>query len=31
VIDADTTVNDFRQTLRTNEIYYHLAPGLGRM
>jgi len=31
VIDAGTEINDFRQTLRTNEIYYHLAPGLGRM
>jgi L-arabinose isomerase len=31
VIDKDTTLRDFKQTLRNNEIYYHLAPGLGRM
>jgi len=28
-IDAKTSVNEFKQTLRNNEIYYHLAPGLG--
>jgi L-arabinose isomerase len=29
VIDAATTVRAFRQDLRANEVYYHLAPGLG--
>ncbi len=29
VIDGDTTIRDFRQDLRTNELYYHLIPGLG--
>src|SRR5208282_5483670 len=31
VIDARTELRSFQQQLRTNEIYYHLAPGLGRM
>ncbi len=31
VIDAKTELRFFKQQLRTNEIYYHLAPGLGRM
>ena len=31
IIDADTRLREFKQTLRNNEIYYHLAPGLGRM
>jgi L-arabinose isomerase len=31
VIDAETELRSFKQQLRTNEIYYHLAPGLGRM
>jgi L-arabinose isomerase len=31
VIDAATEINAFQQTLRNNEIYYHLAPGLGRL
>jgi L-arabinose isomerase len=31
VIDAKTELRPFKQQLRTNEIYYHLAPGLGRM
>jgi L-arabinose isomerase len=31
VIDADTKIRDFKQTLRNNEIYHHLAPGLGGM
>ena len=31
VIDANTTLRGFRQELRENEIYYHLAPGLGRL
>jgi L-arabinose isomerase len=29
IIDNATNVRAFRQDLRTNEIYYHLAPGLG--
>jgi L-arabinose isomerase len=29
VIDARTTVRDFQQDLRANEVYYHLVPGLG--
>jgi L-arabinose isomerase len=31
VIDSGTSLRDFKQTLRNNEIYYHLAPGLGRL
>jgi L-arabinose isomerase len=31
VIDARTDLASFQQTLRNNEIYYHLAPGLGRL
>ena len=31
VIDVETTLRDFKQQLRNNEIYYHLAPGLGRL
>jgi L-arabinose isomerase len=31
VIDADTRLSQFKQDLRTNEVYYHLAPGLGRV
>ncbi len=31
IIDSKTQLRDFRQTLRNNEIYYHLAPGLGRL
>ena len=27
-IDGDTKLSEFKQTLRNNEIYYHLAPGL---
>jgi L-arabinose isomerase len=30
VIDGDTTIREFKQQLRNDEIYYHLAPGLGR-
>ncbi len=30
-IDARTVLSDFCQMLRTNEIYYHLAPGLAHM
>jgi L-arabinose isomerase len=29
VIDGSTTVRGFQQDLRANEVYYHLAPGLG--
>ncbi|MSU65979.1 MAG: L-arabinose isomerase [Opitutus sp.] len=28
VINADTRLADFKQTLRNNEVYYHLAQGL---
>jgi len=31
IIDADTDLRCFKQELRNNEIYYHLAPGLGRL
>src|SRR6202790_868411 len=31
VIDAGTTLRDFKRDLRQNEIYYHLAAGLGRL
>ncbi len=31
VIDAETNLRAFRQQLRNDEIYYHLAPGLGRI
>ncbi|MEA3187058.1 MAG: L-arabinose isomerase [Chthoniobacter sp.] len=31
IIDADTRLREFKQTLRNNEVYYHLAPGLGRL
>ena len=31
VIDAETRMREFRQQLRNNEIYYHIAPGLGRL
>jgi len=31
VIDADTRLREFKEVLRHNEIYYHLAPGLGRI
>lgn len=31
VIDAATTLRDFKQQLRNNEIYHHIAPGLGRL
>jgi L-arabinose isomerase len=30
-IDARTNLPDFQQTLRNNEIYYHLAPGLANL
>ena len=28
VIDADTRLAEFKQTLRNNEVYFHLAQGL---
>jgi L-arabinose isomerase len=31
VIDAKTELRAFKQDLRHNEIYYHLAPGLGNL
>ncbi|MCX6966978.1 MAG: L-arabinose isomerase, partial [Verrucomicrobia bacterium] len=31
VIDASTGIRDFKAQLRNNELYYHIAPGLGRM
>jgi L-arabinose isomerase len=31
VIDAETTIRGFRQQLRNDEVYYHIAPGLGRL
>jgi len=31
VIDAQTELRAFKQQLRHNELYYHLAPGLGRL
>ena len=31
VIDANTVLRDFKRDLRQNEIYYHIAPGLGRL
>ena len=30
VIDKDTRIREFKAQLRADEIYYHLAPGLGR-
>jgi L-arabinose isomerase len=31
IIDHHTDLRDFKQQLRNNELYYHLAPGLGRL
>jgi L-arabinose isomerase len=31
VIDEETRMREFRQQLRNNEVYYHIAPGLGRL
>lgn len=31
VIDARTDLERFRESLQNAEVYYHLAPGLGRM
>jgi L-arabinose isomerase len=30
-IDSSTNLRDFKQNLRNNEVYYHLAPGLGNL
>ncbi len=30
-IDTQTTIRSFKQDLRTNEVYYHFAQGLGRL
>lgn len=31
IIDAATEIRSFKQTLRQNEVYYHIVPGLGRL
>ena len=31
IIDADTRLRSFKESLRNAEVYYHLAPGLGRL
>jgi L-arabinose isomerase len=31
VIDANTRIEQFNESLRNAEIYYHIAPGLGRL
>jgi len=31
IIDAETTIRDFKAQLRADELYYHIAPGLGRL
>ena len=31
IIEGGTTLRQFQQDLRNNEVYYHLAPGLGRL
>jgi L-arabinose isomerase len=31
IIDDQTTVREWKQDLRTNEVYYHLAQGLSRV
>jgi L-arabinose isomerase len=31
VIDAKTELRSFKQQLRNDELYYHVAPGLGRL
>ena len=31
IIDSKTEIRSFKQDLRNNEIYFHLAPGLGRL
>jgi L-arabinose isomerase len=31
VIDGKTEIRSFQNQLRSNEVYYHLAPGLGHL
>jgi L-arabinose isomerase len=31
VIDDKTDIRSFQSQLRSNEVYYHLAPGLGQL
>jgi len=31
IIDGETRLREFKRQLRNDELYYHLAPGLGRM
>jgi L-arabinose isomerase len=31
IIDQNTELRSFKQELRYNELYFHLAPGLGRL
>ena len=31
IIDAKTKIREFKQQLRNDEIYYHIAPGLGKL
>ena len=31
IIDQETDLRSFRQQLRNDEVYYHIAPGLGRL
>jgi L-arabinose isomerase len=31
VIDQNTNLRQFQEQLRANEVYYHIAPGLGRL
>ena len=31
IIDRETNLRKFKEQLRNNEIYYHLAPGLTRL
>ncbi len=31
VIDGDTRLREFKAQLRSDEVYYHLTPGLGRL
>ena len=31
IIDGATELRDFKTQLRNNELYYHIAPGLGRL
>jgi len=31
VIDANSRLREFKAQLRSDELYYHLGPGLGRL